>query len=152
MLQGLDFDWFILLLRVLFIFLLYFFLYQVVRVTARELTVIASAVPQTQPVVPVASARLIVVDGAESDLAPGTSFTLQPVTMIGRDPDATIRLTEPFISSHHAEIASTDGRWWIRDLGSTNGTFVNGQRVSASTGIRTGDIVQFGRMTLQLVV
>lgn len=151
MLQSLDFDWFILLLRVLFIFLLYFFLYQVLRVTARELTVIASAIPLTEPVIPVASARLVVVDGAESDLAPGTSFELQPVTTIGRGSGATIRIAEPFVSSEHAEITRTDGRWWLNDLGSTNGTFVNGQPVSSPTGIRAGDIVQFGRITLQLV-
>lgn len=151
MLQSLDFDWFILLLRVLFIFLLYFFLYQVLRVTARELTAIASAIPQSKPVVPVTSARLVVVDGAESDLAPGTSFELQPVTTIGRGSGATIRIVEPFVSSEHAEITRTDGRWWLYDLGSTNGTFVNGQPVSSPTGIRAGDIVQFGRIALQLV-
>lgn len=151
MLQSLDFDWFILLLRVLLVFLLYFFLYQVIRVTARELTAIASAQPSTTPTSVEPGARLIVVDGAESDLAPGTSFALHAVTTVGRRPDATIRMTEPFVSSEHAEITRDEGRWWLRDLGSTNGTFVNGQRISAPTGIRAGDIVQFGRITLQLV-
>ena len=149
MLQGLDFDWFILLLRLLFIFLLYFFLYQVVRVTTREL--IALAGQGTTPTGERGSGRLVVVDGAESDLAPGSTFTLEPVTRVGRHPASTIALNEPFVSSEHAELAYDNGRWWLRDLGSTNGTFLNGNPVSVATGVRPGDIVQFGRIKLQFV-
>jgi pSer/pThr/pTyr-binding forkhead associated (FHA) protein len=150
MLQSLDFDWFILLLRLIFIFLLYFFLYQVVRVTMRELTAIAAAEPAAPP--PARSfGRLVVVDAAESDLPPGTSFVLQPVTMVGRHPDSTIAVDEPFVSAEHAEIAFDRGRWWVRDLNSTNGTFVNGNPVTVATGVRPGDVVQFGRIKLQFV-
>lgn len=147
MLQGLDFDWFVLLLRLLFVFLLYFFLYQVVRVTSRELIALAG---QGQTVAP-AGGRLVVVDGAESHLAPGAAFALRPVTRVGRHPESTIAIDEPFVSSEHAELAYDNGRWWLRDLGSTNGTFVNGAPVSVATGVRPGDIVQFGRITLRFV-
>ena len=59
MLTDLPFDWFILLLRVLFIFLLYFFLYQIVRVTSRELISIATATAGSATAAePVPSARL----------------------------------------------------------------------------------------------
>ncbi len=151
MFQSLDFDWFLLLLRVLFIFLLYFFLYQVVRVTTRELVALATASsPQTQPTVP-ATGRLVVVDGGESDLLPGTAFTLATTTIVGRHPDCTLELNEPFVSAEHAELANDNGRWWVRDLGSTNGTFVNGNAVRVPTGVKPGDIVQFGRVKLQLV-
>jgi pSer/pThr/pTyr-binding forkhead associated (FHA) protein len=150
MLGTLDFDWFILLLRLIFIFLLYFFLYQVVRVTLRELTEIAAVDPATPP--PARSfGRLVVLDGAESDLPPGTSFPLQPVTVVGRHPDSTIAVDEPFVSAEHAELAFDRGRWWVRDLNSTNGTYVNGQPVTVTTGVRPGDVVQFGRIKLQLV-
>ena len=151
MLQNLDFDWFILLLRVLFIFLLYFFLYQIVRVTSRELTAIASATTDGRPESPPPSGRLVVVDGAESDLPPGASFALEPTTTIGRHDDAVVRLEEPFVSARHAEITFNLGRWWIRDLHSTNGTYINGQPISAPTGLRAGDVVQFGRIKLQFV-
>jgi pSer/pThr/pTyr-binding forkhead associated (FHA) protein len=76
---------------------------------------------------------------------------LQPVTTVGRHPDSTIAIDEPFVSVEHAELAYDHGRWWLRDLGSTNGTFVNGDRVRVATGIRPGDVVQFGRIKLQLV-
>ena len=149
MLEGLDFDWFILLLRLLFIFLLYFFLYQVVRVTLRELVALGGrgAVASAEP----GTGRLVVVDGAESGLPPGSAFGLRPVTRVGRHPESTIALDEPFVSAEHAELAYDNGRWWLRDLGSTNGTFLNGQPVGVATGVRPGDIVQFGRIKLQFV-
>lgn len=149
MFEALEFDWFILLLRLLFIFLLYFFLFQVVRVTTRELMILASREPAPREVDN--AARLVVVDGAESGLAPGTSFSLQPVTHVGRHHDSTIVIVEPFVSAEHAELAYDNGRWWLRDLGSTNGTFINGNQVRVATGVRPGDIVQFGRITLQFV-
>ena len=151
MFESLPFEWFLLLLRVLFIFLLYFFLYQVVRVTTRELTVIASATAPAPSGQARAVGRLVVVDGAESDLRPGVAFALQPVTTVGRHPDSTMPINEPFVSSEHAELAYDSGRWWLRDLGSTNGTFLNGNPVTVATGIRPGDIVQFGRIKLQFV-
>ena len=151
MLESLPFEWFLLLLRVLFIFLLYFFLYQVVRVTMRELTVIATATAPAASSPPRATGRLIVVDGAESDLRPGVAFPLQPLTTVGRRADSTMSINEPFVSAEHAELAYDNGRWWLRDLGSTNGTFLNGEPVTVATGIRPGDIVQFGRIKLQFV-
>jgi hypothetical protein len=147
MLPELDFDWFVLLLRLLFIFLLYFFLYQLLRVTLRELVALAAhPAAAARPV-----ARLVVVDPAEADLPPGAAFVLQPRTTVGRHPDNTIVIDEPFLSVEHAELAYDRGRWWLRDLGSTNGTFVNDRPVTVVTGIRTDDIVQFGRITLRLV-
>lgn len=151
MLVSLPFDWFILLLRVLFIFLLYFFLYQVVRVTSRELIALGTAVAAPDPKTPPrAVGRLVVVDAAESDLTPGTGFVLEPVTTVGRHPSSTIRINEPFVSAEHAELAFANGRWWVRDLGSTNGTFLNDNPVTVSAGVRPGDIVQFGRVRLEL--
>ena len=152
MFESLPFEWFLLLLRLLFIVLLYFFLYQVVRVTIRELTTIAAATSGSEAVAqPRALGRLVVVDGAESDLRPGTTFPLQPVTTVGRRPDSTMPINEPFVSAEHAELEYDNGRWWLRDLGSTNGTFLNGIPVTVSTGIRPGDVVQFGRIKLQFV-
>lgn len=147
MTEVLEFDWFILLLRLAFVFLLYLFLYQIVRVTSRELVELARratpAGPATTP------PRLIVVDGAGSTLPAGTTFVLRPLTTIGRNPENVIALDEPFLSGTHAELTLDQGRWRVRDLGSTNGTFVNGDRIEAATGIRTGDIVQFGRIKLR---
>lgn len=150
---ALEFDWFVLLLRLLFAFLLYFFLYQVVRVTTRELVALASLAGDRNLAPAVAPpGHLIVVDGDESALAPGTVFSLWPVTTIGRHADSTIVLDAPFLSVEHAEITLDQGRWWLRDLGSTNGTFVNGTPVTVPTGVRPGDIVQFGRIKMKFAL
>ena len=56
--------------------------------------------------------------------------TLQRSFRIGRDAACEIHLDDPMISRQHAEVSHVDGLWWIRDLGSRNGTLVDGQRVT----------------------
>ncbi len=143
----LEFGWFILALRLAFVLLLYLFLYQIVRVTSRELVELARLSARGWPAT--TPPRLIVVDGAGSNLAAGTTFVLRPLTTIGRDLDNVITLDEPFVSGNHAELSLDHDRWWLHDRNSTNGTFVNGTRVEATTGIQAGDIVQFGRIKLR---
>jgi hypothetical protein len=152
MVTSLPFDWFILLLRLLFIFLLYFFLYQVVRVTSRELAALAGAAPAAPvPAGQAASGRLVVVEDGGGGLRPGESFALDPVSTVGRRPDCTVVIDEPFVSSEHGELRFSQGRWWLRDLGSTNGTLLNGAPVTVATGVKSGDVIQVGRVKLRLV-
>lgn len=149
MLNSLPFEWFILLLRLLFVFLLYFFLFQVIRVMLRELQVFAAGDEQESESDP--SGHLLVKDPGESGLRNGLRIPLEPVTVIGRHPRATIVLDDAFVSSEHAQLSWSDGRWWITDLDSTNGTVLNGREVSVPTGLRFGDIIQIGEISLQLV-
>ena len=159
MLTDLPFDIFILMLRVIFIFLLYFFLYQVVRVISRELQTPPSA-PARQPtaVTPGSSTGpappvMTVVDAAQSSVPVGTVFSLQSNTSIGRVEGNTVVIPDAFVSSRHARLAQTNGRWYLTDLGSTNGTFVNGQRLGQNAElVKDGDIIQFGRIRLRLNV
>lgn len=148
--SELPFEWFVLLLRVLLIFLLYFFVYQVIRVVSRELRVAAtpeSMATQRDVVV----GGLMVTDPGDSDLVRGEVFDLDPVTVIGRHPRATIVIESTFISSEHAQITWEQGRWWVNDLRSTNGTAVNGSPIKVATGIRPGDTVELGGIRFQLV-
>ncbi|MEU0830439.1 DUF1707 and FHA domain-containing protein [Streptomyces sp. NPDC056231] len=69
---------------------------------------------------------------------------------IGRDPANGLRLTHETVSRKHAELTVQGGRWILRDLGSTNGTCVNGQRVTGAVSVRDGDQVSFGRITFRL--
>ncbi|MGC9467550.1 MAG: FHA domain-containing protein [Anaerolineae bacterium] len=64
--------------------------------------------------------------------------------LIGRDPASQITLDHPTVSRRHAEIVRQEGGHAIRDLGSVNGTFVNGQRVLDVVRLQEGDVIQLG--------
>ncbi|MEW1892672.1 MULTISPECIES: DUF1707 and FHA domain-containing protein [unclassified Streptomyces] len=70
--------------------------------------------------------------------------------LIGRDPGNGLRLSHETVSRMHAELTAHGDRWLLRDLGSTNGTCVNGQRVTGTVPVREGDQVSFGRMMFRL--
>ncbi|MFD8804478.1 FHA domain-containing protein [Streptomyces sp. NPDC059597] len=69
---------------------------------------------------------------------------------IGRDPANGLRLNHDTVSRVHAELRHQGGLWVLRDLGSTNGTTVNGQRVLGATVVRDGDQVGFGKVMYRL--
>ncbi|MGW3916412.1 FHA domain-containing protein [Streptomyces sp. NPDC005070] len=77
---------------------------------------------------------------------PGDSYPLR----IGRDPASGLRLNHETVSRVHAELRRQDGVWVLRDLGSTNGTTVNGRRVIGASVVKDGDQVGFGRMLFRL--
>ncbi|GGZ61301.1 peptide-binding protein [Streptomyces subrutilus] len=72
------------------------------------------------------------------------------VLRVGRDPGSGLRLTHETVSRAHAELGHRDGVWVVKDLGSTNGTTVNGRRVTGSAVVRDGDQIGFGTMTFRL--
>lgn len=82
--------------------------------------------------------------------APGVSYPLLPVTSLGRAPTNTIVLDDAFISSDHAAITLRNGRWWLEDRGSSNGTQLNGYRIAEAVILSTGDIVTVGQVQLRI--
>ncbi len=147
MVNDLPFEWFVLILRIAFIFLLYFFIFQVMRVISRELRTAADSSTATLPT----SGSLLVDDPADSQLHRGDTYDLEPVTIIGRGRRATIRIESSFVSNEHTQIAWDHGSWWATDLHSTNGTFVNSSRIHEPTRLAIGDRVQIGGVVLRLV-
>jgi len=69
---------------------------------------------------------------------------------VGRAPECEIRPEDDFLSQFHARLFSKDGLWYVEDLGSTNGTLLDGQKVSGPVEVRAGDEVRLGRTVLQL--
>jgi pSer/pThr/pTyr-binding forkhead associated (FHA) protein len=72
------------------------------------------------------------------------------VFTIGRAPDCDLVLADPTVSWHHAELRWGADGWQITDLGSTNGTLVNGWRVGQRFAIRPGDCVALGHTSFRL--
>ena len=64
--------------------------------------------------------------------------------IVGRDPQSTVWVDEPHVSGQHARITVSAGRVTVDDLGSTNGTFLQGSRVTSSQPLADGDLIRFG--------
>ncbi len=76
---------------------------------------------------------------------PGAAFTLEGDQMsIGRDSTNEIVINDAEISRRHARLTFQGGKYVLEDLGSTNGTFVNGQRLAGPRVLKAGEVVSFG--------
>ena len=73
-------------------------------------------------------------------------------TSIGRHGDNEIILPDNQVSRHHAEIVMQGGRWLIADLGSANGTYVNGERLSGPHVLNHGDLVRVGQTQFRVEI
>jgi serine phosphatase RsbU (regulator of sigma subunit) len=92
-------------------------------------------------------AALVTVRGPSS----GQRFPLdQGGTLIGRQPDAAIYLESLAVSRQHARILCNNGAWFVEDMGSSNGTYLNGTRVTGLTHLTEADALQIGPYVLQL--
>jgi hypothetical protein len=108
--------------------------------------------PQPRPPRPAKAGRgtpryLVVTEGALS----GVSIDLadQQVTM-GRANDATLVLNDDYASTYHARIFPQDGQWLVEDLGSTNGTYLDRQKVARPTPVPVGVPIRIGKTVLEL--
>lgn len=91
---------------------------------------------------------VVVVDGPRT----GARFPLKDgANIIGRAPGNEIRLDDQSVSRQHAEISKTPSGWFVKDLGSKNGTMVNGQPLTDSVGIGHKDIVKTGIYLVRLI-
>ncbi len=81
----------------------------------------------------------------------GTTIPLgsAPVT-IGRAQDSTLVLEDDFVSGRHARLVPHDGQWFVEDLGSTNGTFLNRTKVTSPMPVPLGAPVRIGKTVLEL--
>ncbi|NLU65850.1 DUF1707 and FHA domain-containing protein [Streptomyces sp. HNM0574] len=90
----------------------------------------------------------------QAERLPELLLPLQPQPLsIGRAPGSMLRLTHFTVSRTHAQLRTTSrGDWSLRDLGSSNGTWVNGSRLTGSVSVRPGDQVRFGQVAFRLAL
>ncbi len=91
--------------------------------------------------------RLLVTGGPLSGST--LPLTEQQIT-IGRSNDATLVLNDDYASSLHARLFPQDGQWIVEDLGSTNGTYLDRQKVTQPTPVPTGVPIRIGKTVLEL--
>jgi hypothetical protein len=156
-LLALQTDETLLILKVAFLVLLYGFIVLVVRSATKGM----DQAPQESIVLGAAEAaalraehgfkptRLLVVTSPE--LAEGAMIEVSAPTVVGRDAQSGIRLDhDEYVSSRHARIEPRPDGAWVDDLGSTNGTFVNGSKLKKGRIAKTGDVIKIGATELQV--
>jgi pSer/pThr/pTyr-binding forkhead associated (FHA) protein len=131
------------ILRLAFVLLIYLFLLMVVRGLWRDLRSGVASAGQ-------AIGRLIVIAAPEGNPPAGASFALDAVNSIGRDVNNSIVIEDTFVSADHAMLTFRGRAWFVEDRGSTNGTWVNGQRVETYLPLGFGDEIQVGQVRMRL--
>jgi hypothetical protein len=129
--------------RLLFLALLYLFLFGIARTLLRDLRAAA-----TEPDVELG--RLVVVASPADEPKLGTTLALDVITTLGRDVNNAIVIDDQFASAEHAVLTFRGRTWYVEDLGSTNGTFVNGSRMEGVAPLGYGDELQLGQVRLRL--
>lgn len=90
--------------------------------------------------------RLKVLEPPEQS---GFTYDLEDEITIGRAPGCKVKVDDTYVSQLHARVFRRDGQVMIEDLGSTNGTFHNGKKVSGPSRVQKGDRIQVGRTVME---
>jgi pSer/pThr/pTyr-binding forkhead associated (FHA) protein len=152
------------LIRVAFLAVLWLFVIAAIGVVRTDLFGTAAAKmrrPRNQPPPRPAASRpsrptrpgrgaprfLVVTEGGLSGVS--IDLTDQQITL-GRANDATLVLNDDYASTHHARIFPQDGQWIVEDLGSTNGTYLDRQKVIRPTPVPVGVPIRIGKTVLEL--
>ena len=146
------------LTRVGFLLLLWLFIWSVLRILRTDLYAPTGAVmvrrglPLRGALRPSKQGRgiprhLVVTEGALT----GTRITLcaQPV-LIGRADDSTLVLTDDYASTRHARLSPRGSEWYVEDLGSTNGTYLDRAKVTTAVRVPMGTPVRIGKTVIEL--
>ncbi len=146
-------------LKFCFLALLYLFLFRVVRLTVRELRAPAlSAQPPAAPPAapprrerrpePRGALRLRIIEPAARR---GETHTIDREVTVGRGGGCALVLNDDtYVSQLHARLFQQNGEGYVEDLGSTNGTYVNGKQIAGVTRLKRGDHVQFGQTVAEV--
>jgi hypothetical protein len=132
--------WFV---RLLFLALLYLFLLRIARALVGDLRA-AAREPGTE------LGRLVVIASPAGEPAEGDTLALDAIATIGRDVNNAIVVDDQFASAEHAILTFRGRAWYIEDLQSTNGTFVNGSPVTEVMPLGYGDVIQIGQVRFRL--
>jgi len=144
-LGSLSVDDILLLGRIAFVVALYLFVLGLAFLLRRELTARTTRVDERAP------GDLLVMEPFETGLEAGERIPLLSLSRIGRNAENEVVLSDTFVSSEHARLSWNGRGWVLEDLGSTNGTRVNGKQVRRTAAVSPGDLVEFGRVKVKLV-
>ena len=146
------------LLKFVLLILLYLFIAKVIRAVLADLygprrkaqapPRPAVATPQQAPRKSRKLPREVVVHPPSG--RPSTHQLAGSGVILGRSAAATVILDDVYVSDEHAELLPDDGGWSVRDLGSTNGTYLNGAKVTRPTPLAVGDQLRLGKTNVEV--
>ena len=147
-------------LKVVFLGLLYFFVFRALRTVAvdvagrrargadgRTTRPVASTAPVPRGGKRKAPTAVVVRDDEGKKL---DSVPLGAAVQIGRAEACHVRIEDRYASQFHARLYPKNGAWYVEDLGSTNGTYLNQRRITSPAELHAGDRLKVGRSTLEL--
>lgn len=148
-------------LKAVFLALLYFFVYRAIRSVVIDLRgprqsprreeSRATRAPAGQPRRSRTRGRrpqsIVVLNGHGGKPA---SYRLEGPLQVGRSDACGLVVPDTYVSEFHARIFDRDGSWYVEDLGSTNGTFLNQRKVTSPSELHPGDRVRVGKTTLEV--
>lgn len=129
------------LLKLIFLALIFLFLWQVARSIGAHIGSPQAGRQQKR------AAEMVVV---RSDSISGHRFAIGAPAVMGRSEEADIVIDDPYASDFHVRVGLQDGGVLANDLGSTNGTYINGRRVTVPTPLLRGDSLQIGKTILEV--
>lgn len=134
----------LLALRILLAALLYGFLGFAIVILLRDLKQQGELLAARQP--PPLTLTNVVEDNVKSQRY------IKPVIILGREPGCDFLLDDQTVSSKHARLAYRKQQWWLEDLASTNGTFLNGDAVTTPVVITHGDELRLGHIGVKVEI
>ncbi|MEG0128581.1 MAG: FHA domain-containing protein [Clostridium sp.] len=139
---------FSLILRFLLLGLIYIVLFKIIKIMYMD---VKGTKPKPKKK-PKFNYALEVEDAPENiGITKGSVFPIHSATTVGRKDINSISIEDPFVSSHHAKFVLKDGRLYLKDLGSTNGTRRNGDEVSEFQEVYVGDFIEIGRVIFKVI-
>ena len=150
---------FLLAVKVAFLIVLYLFVARAVRAVVldvfgprtprrRPAKAAARTAPPRQP--PSRPSRRMPKELVVTDASGTRTIPLKDSITMGRAATCDLALADTYVSNMHARIFMKDGAWWLEDLGSTNGTYMNRAKVAVPTPVGPGDQIRLGKATLEL--
>lgn len=134
----------LLVLRILLAVTLYGFLGFVIYIFIKDLKQQGELLAARQP--PPLTLIKSVAEGEKSQRY------IKPVIILGREPGCDFSLDDQTVSSKHARLAYRKQQWWLEDLASTNGTFLNGDAVNTPMVITHGDELRLGHIEVRIEI
>ena len=128
------------LLRIIFLGLVYLFVWQVARAIGSHLGLSVRRKRKE-------GSRVLFV---RSESQQGREFEVSDVVVMGRSSETDVVIDDPYASDFHLRLVSQENGIMLHDLGSTNGTYVNGRRASAPTELKRGDTIQVGKTVMEI--